>query len=509
MNSISNISTKKILFLTFGFIGGLLFLLFAAAISFDEANYQLKSWLFSLGLDPYTPQRIYEYHPALFLYYGIIQKLTGPSFIFPRLVNILCLAGSLYLITGTVKNWFSSLRRSDIFFLVLLVWIFQRLWLQHLVMGLAYGLSLLTMSWALYLLFRPTWRWQHILLGALATFLVVYTRRNLLVFAFILWLWPFFNGEFKKGICGFLLFLNLLIVGLLLWGKEIFWLLSSTPGISDIIEWVLPLNIQETWFTLKEFSEYNFQTLFQPFYSLFINNLGVWILVALCLWKGLRLCFKEKPLLFLSILLLINVGLHFWGPLRFINPSLATPYLTYSAPLFILWIVWIVLKKSIRFSPFLVIVLLFLSWIKPLNYGLSFNVNSNIRKKAQFYRSLHSLSPVNQQDHSPTSLGLRTLALSMDFPALFLAGHRVYSQPVDMKLYRKDLKKTDFPLLWGTKKLKFYLENSNWFVIDEGNFNMLDQEGKKQVVEKTECCFNPVEYPTKEFSTFTKVYRRK
>lgn len=293
----------------------------------DEAKYLSKGWLMTTGQVGYysTPGFFYQHMPGGLLWYGIGQRIFGPSLLVARLQSLVI--GLLVMLFSYKLAKQLGLRAKKNILLILSLAPVSILYYSSAV---PQSLAVLSLVMAFYWLYRSRYRWATIAFSA--SFII---RENFL-FTLIIYL-LFLVLELKNNLKELVINLAVLLIVLGVFfapgWPEILNILKNFPGVSLLmpIPMVEKSVLQPSWIkegfklskyiqAVKEFGEVYFSFLLVGLIGL-VNGL-----------KHKVLWLKDRRWQLLIIVSGFNFLAHGWSAYQ-LSPRSIIPYLAYIFPL--------------------------------------------------------------------------------------------------------------------------------------------------------------------------------
>ena len=280
----------------------------------DEAKYLIKGWLITTGQVGYysTPEFFYQHMPGGLLWYGLGQKLFGPSLLVARFQSFfigLLIIYFTYRLAKPIKPQAGKL--------ILPVLALSPVAILYYSSAVPQSLAALTLILGFYNLFKNKNYW------ATFWFTMAFIVRENFLFTLILYLIYQRHRRLKQ------LALSLLVIAA--------FVIPGWPGITNVfknfpgISWLLPVSGNE-----KEILSLSFQqqthsfslylTAAKEFIAIFFSWLIIMALAARQPWP------KIKHWNFLVAVFCFNFLAHAWSAFN-LSPRAIVPYFAYIAPL--------------------------------------------------------------------------------------------------------------------------------------------------------------------------------
>lgn len=312
----------------------------------DEAKYLIKGWLMATGQVGYytTPEFFYQHMPGGMLWYGLGQKIFGPSLLAARiqtfLVGLLIMWFSYKLaklINPQGKNLLAILSLAPVVIL-------------YYSSAVPQSLAALTLVLAFYWLYKNSYLW------ATAWFTLAFITRENFLFTLIIY-WGYLL-IFQRKIWLKNLALSLAIISVFFipgWPGTIN-ILKNFPGVS----WLLPISAAEkavlslNW--IKEsFGLGKYWEAVTEFGVIYFSLFLVAVQSLISGYKNKRLWIKDSRWRLLLIITSVNILAHTWSAYS-LSPRSIIPYLAYSYPLLAVIMAVLLKEQRIKFYKLLLII---------------------------------------------------------------------------------------------------------------------------------------------------------
>jgi 4-amino-4-deoxy-L-arabinose transferase-like glycosyltransferase len=293
----------------------------------DEAKYLIKGWLMTTGQVGYysTPEFFYQHMPGGLLWFGLGQKIFGPSLLVGRLQSLI-LSGLIFLLTFVFAKQLAGKTAGKLSLLVLSLMPVAGL---YYVSAVPQGLAVTVLLLAFITLSRQKYLWASF------WFTIALIVRENFLFTLFLYL-PFLAWQLKNTkelVKNLLVIVGILAVFFFPGWPGIMKIFYNFPGVSSILpvssaySSVLGLNWQQQvhsldlyWRAVREFGVIYFGFLISTF----------WVLLRIL---KTRISKKLIPVWwFLLLVTGFNFLAHTWGAFQ-LTPRAIVSYLAYISPL--------------------------------------------------------------------------------------------------------------------------------------------------------------------------------
>lgn len=437
----------------------------------DEAKYLIKGWLMTTGQVGYysTPEFFYQHMPGGLLWFGLGQKLFGPSLIVGRWQSLILSWLILWLTYLLAKK----LAGKSAGILSVLILTLAPGVVLYYASAIPHALSITLLLLALITASRKKYLWSSFLFTL--TFLV---RENFL-FTLIIYI-GFLAWQLKVTKS---LLKNLVIIALTLavffapgW-PGILNVLKNFPGVSSLLpispaeKAVLGLN----WM-VKNYDLNLYIRAIQEFGVIYLSFIISLTAAALAMLK-LKLPTKIKPAWILLLIIAgINFLAHVWGAFQ-LTPRAIVSYMAYVAPLLAM-IGGVALnrmpKKWFGIYPLLLVMAIFT--IRYNSVAGHFNHPTNLQEINQSIQPLRDITA-----------GKNKIIWLSEPIALFLAGkvsyyplinHTNFFKPSDDTVTVRSLG------FWNEEMMSDWLNQADLVVIDSNRLGILNQNPQTQPIVK-------------------------
>jgi len=426
----------------------------------DEAKYLIKGWLMTTGQVGYysTPEFFYQHMPGGLLWYGLGQKIFGPSLLAARiqsfLIGLLVMFFS-YKLAGLInpkakKNILAILSLGPVAIL-------------YYSSAVPQSLAALTLVLAFYWLFK-----NNFFLTTIWFTLAFIVREN---FLFTLIIYFVFLMIYHRKIW--------LVQAALAVGIISLFFLPGWPGILNVLKnfpgvsWLLPVNEAEksvlglNWMS-NNFNWHLYIKAFKEFGAIYFGFLLLGLTNLVNGFKNKALWLKESSWQLLLVITGFNVLAHTWAALN-LTPRAIVAYFAYVFPLLaIIGSVW--LKKIPQYYW----LLLFISLIG-MNFSSLFQKPGRQNTISTLNQSVKELKPIINHKQKIVWLG--------EPINLYLAGRASYYPLINhTNFYKPSLDTSTVKKLgfWNQAMMAEWLNDVDLVVIDEGRLALLNQSSQTQ-----------------------------
>ncbi len=293
----------------------------------DEAKYLIKGWLMVTGQVGYysTPEFFYQHMPGGLLWYGLGQRIFGPSLLAARLQSLV-IGLLVMLFSYKLAKQLGSRAKKNI----LLILSLAPVAILYYSSAVPQSLAVLSLVMAFYWLYRNRYRWATIAFSA--SFII---RENFL-FTLVIYL-LFLVLELKNNLKELMinLFILLIVLGVFFapgW-PDVLNILKNFPGVSLFMP--IPMAeksvLQPNW--IKEnFNPAKYLQAVKEFGEVYFSFLLVGLIGLVNGLKRKALWLKDRRWQLLIIVSGFNFLAHAWSAYQ-LSPRAIIPYFAYFFPL--------------------------------------------------------------------------------------------------------------------------------------------------------------------------------
>lgn len=447
----------------------------------DEAKYLIKGWLIITGQISYyrTPEFFYQHMPGIFLWYGLGQKIFGPSLLAGRLQSLLI--GLLVFTCSFLLGKRLAGEKGGVVTIALLS-LAPTIALYYSA-AVPQSLVVLFLLLGFIFLYDGLIKNNHKILLASVCFSLTFAVRENFLFTLILYL-------------GFLVFvlinkrkqlwLNLLVMVITL---GIF-ILPGYPGTIEVlrnfpgVSYLLPVSLAEK----QVLNLYWKAGAFSPgLYLRAIKEFGVifhaWILIfgwLIYRWvttgrKNLKLKKNSKTIYWQFLILVtgFNFIIHNWAAFK-LSPRAIVSYFPYVAPLIAVIMAsiisgWLKTKKQQKKALSIYLFLLLLA-PKGIRFAAIFDIPTRQPDLITTYKSAMELKPIIKDKNKILWLG--------EPMSLYLAGRVSYYPLINHTGFYKPASNTDTVRklgFWNQEMLNQWLNEADFLAIEANKVKLLKE----------------------------------
>jgi len=457
----------------------------------DEAKYLIKGWLMATGQVGYysTSEFFYQHMPGGLLWYGLGQKLLGPSLEMARLQSFI-LGLVIFYLSYLLAQKIGGKKAGQLSLMILSLMPVVSLYYSSAV---PQSLAVLMLLLGFLFLFDKKYLWSSF------WFTMAFVVRENFLFTwlfYLLFLITLLKKDLKK------LGLNFLIAGLTL---GVF-IIPGLPIILNVfknfpgLNLLLPINPPEKIVLRNLWSR---QTLDINLYFKALIEFGaiyyIWIIGLLLVgWgvvKNKMKMPKDKPWWFLVFISGFNLIAHSWSAFN-TSPRAIVSYFAYVAPLMaVIMAVLLVAKINKKNLKYVAIVYGLLVLLIPVNLGFS-SLFTSIGKKPNLWLINKSIKPLKKI----ISVKDKIIWLAEPLP-LYLAGKVSYYPLINHTNSYKPLGETEVVKnlgFWNSEMMEQWLDEAELVVVDENRLKLLEQNPltlalPKMVEERLESDYEIIE----------------
>lgn len=430
----------------------------------DEAKYLIKGWLMATGQVGYysTPEFFYQHMPGGLLWYGLGQKLFGPSLLIARIQSFslgLLIVWFSYKLAGLINP---KAKKN-----ILLILSLAPTAILYFSSAVPQSLAALTLILAFYYLFKDRYYWSTI------WFTLSFIVRENFLFTLIIYFVFLLIYHRKNWLTHIALTVGIIGLFFLPGWPGILNVLKNFPGVSILLpissaeKAVLGLNWMQVNFNLNKYF-----LAIREFGAIYFCFLLVWLMALINGFKNKIIWGKDKRWQLLLVITMFNFLAHAWSASQ-LSPRAIIAYFAYFFPLLAVIISQMVGEK-IKFYYWL----LFLAIIS-LPLASLFQLPNRINTLKQLSLSANSLKPIvaNKQD-------IVWLAEPM---SLYLAGRVSYYPLINhTNFYKPSIDTTTVKRLgfWNQAMMHQWLKEADLLVVDPNRLSFAKIDLTQELADK-------------------------
>lgn len=434
----------------------------------DEAKYLIKGWLITTGQVGYysTPEFFYQHMPGILLWYGLGQKIFGPSLLVARMQSFFIGLGVMFFSYKLAVQINPKAKKTILFILSL-----APTAILYYSAAVPQSIAALSLILGFYWLYKNRYRFATVCFSL--SFII---RENFLFFLiiYLIFLVISFRKNFKELMINLLISLAVLGIFFIPGWPGILNVLKNFPGVSSL----LPVSMAEkavlglNWMQVN----FNFNKYFQAireFGAIYFCFLLVGLMALIRGFKNKMIWGKDSRWRLLLVITVFNFLAHVWSAFN-LTPRAIVPYFAYSFPLIAVIIaeLWQNKQRMFWYWPLLGIAIISL----PLTS--LFQWPNKINTIQQLTLSANSLKPV---------VGQKQKIVWLTEPmSLYLAGKVSYYPLINHTNFYKPSNDTQTVRklgFWNQEMMAEWLNEADLVVIDNNRLKIVSDNNLNQIIE--------------------------